>query len=208
MKRLVFTTALCAFAAPAIAQDDPIYAPCLLQFSALEEFGNASAYIAAMHDAGWIHVTDAPDRERAAAGLAVVHFAAAFLPSAFNTAGGAQNFVTRAGRAYQPSLPFIEVFARDGVTAAASETQFSPGQLTVQCTFAGSGLESMDDMLAQSGNTPFGLAMELAFVEVAEPEKTINLNVTAMRFVQDEATLAPLSVREGIRLTYTYELLQ
>lgn len=198
--------ALISLAAPALAQDDPIFAPCLQQFPAPEEFGDASGYIAAMQDAGWTHLTQAPDREPAAPGLAEISAAVIFFPSAFETVDSALDFVTRAGRSYRQAFQFNEVFSRDGVSAAVSAAQLSPGAITVECIFAGSSLVGMDDLLAQAADSPFGdLAVELVAVDVEEPEKTIRLNVTAVRFVEDEAVLAPLSVREGISLSYAYE---
>ncbi|WP_461428387.1 hypothetical protein [Gymnodinialimonas sp.] len=190
--------------APALAQDEAIYAPCLAQFAAPEEFGNVDPYISAMEAAGWAHVPQAALTVDVTAALAEYEAGSTSLPSQFGSARDAQAFAARAAEWYAQDVQFVQVFTRDGVSASLSAVEYEPGQMGVLCSFAGMEVPGADAMF-DADSVIDDLAVSIGAADVALPEKATRLTVTAIRFTGDAAVLAPLSVREGIGVSYRYE---
>lgn len=206
MKQLLLALILCAITAPAFAQDDPIYAPCLLQFPAPEEFLAMEDQIAAMEGAGWTHRTWDIMRNRAAPPLAEIEHVASTFPSAFRNAAEAQAFADRAMYIYEQSMEFVEVFTRDGVSASVTSAEFGTGVIGVRCTFAGLSVPDVAQIFAEDENSRDDLAFTMGWIEPSLPDNAIDLTVTALRFDGDEAVLAPLTGREGLMVSYDYQV--
>ncbi len=203
MKILASIALICAVSAPAVAQDALIYAPCLQQFPVPEELGELDDYIAAMEDAGWNHRTWSFTINRAAPPLLELAAAQRF-PSRFRTVLDAMSFVDQAHSNFGMTLDVSQVFARDGVSASVSSYEFEPGQVSVVCTFAGMDIPEFETMFADTLQINDEFAVALARHEPELPPNATLLTVTALRFTGPEALLDPLSMREGISISYRY----
>lgn len=204
MRNFLPSVVLCLFAAPVLAQDDAVYAPCLMHFAAPEEFADIPDYVSAMEDAGWTHRVGDIQRGLATPALANVETILRINPLRFRDASDVQAYVDRAMQRYQPTLGFVELFTRDGMSASITAAEVEPGMIAVLCTFAGPSVPDVARVFAQDQITDPGRAFTSGRIEPDLPEGATNFRMLAVRFEGDEATLAPLSAREGVLLAYNY----
>ncbi|MBY4894896.1 hypothetical protein KUL25_19225 [Rhodobacteraceae bacterium N5(2021)] len=189
-----------------MAQDDPIYAPCLMQFPAPSEFADMTDWIAAMEDAGWNHRTWEMMRTSAAPPLAEISIGSRFLPSPFRNAAEAQDFADRALTAFEPSMSVNEIFTRGDLSAAVSTVELDPGVISVLCTFAGPSVPDADAIFAIDERSMDEIGISMGFLEPDLPDNAVSLDVTAIRFNGSDTVLAPITGREGITVAFEYTL--
>ena len=202
MKHLVPLAACLALGAPASAQEDPIYAPCLDASRVTADFSDVQA-------AGWTHLTAAQRREQAAPPLAEVELAARSLPYSFLDVEEATEFAGQALATYLSTLGIHEIFTRDGQTASISADLDQPGRVTVRCVFAGMEVADVATIFASDVRASEDLAISFGSIpDPARPDGVQSLEITAIRFEGDEAVLAPLSVREAVIVTLVREVAQ
>lgn len=203
MTRLTLATALCILALPAMAQDEPIYAPCLMQFPAPAEFADASAYIDAMEAAGWTHRTWGMTRNRAAPALAEIA-GVVFLPSRFRNALEAQAYVDQAWGRYEGTMDLLEIFTRDGMSASVTAAELDPGVISVSCTFAGDSVPGVAALTAETTEVDAEFAVVVRRLEPETPDGGEEARGAVFRFQGPDEVLAPLSAREGLQMSFDY----
>ncbi|ABD53747.1 hypothetical protein [Jannaschia sp. CCS1] len=205
MRPIVFALAICTIAAPACAQDEPIYAPCVTRFPAPEEFGTGGAFTAALEAQGWVMQTSDAARLAAAAPLADIE-ALVFAPDAFADAADALDYASRAMTRYEPQMVFIEIFTRAGLSASLSAVELDPGYVTVRCTFAGPEVPSVKDFLDTDRVLADGSAARVRLIPQDTPDGVVTYSIVAFQFDGDDTTLAPITGREGLQTSFIYRV--
>lgn len=203
MTRFTLFAGFCVLAMPAVAQGDPIYAPCLQQFPAPDEFADASAYIDAMEEAGWTHRTWGMMRNRAAPPLAEVA-GVVFFPSRFRNAIEAQTYVDQARERFEGSMDLLEIFTRDGMSASLSAVELDPGVISVSCTFAGLSVPGVAALTAETSEADAEFAIVARPLDPDTSDDGGEARGSVFRFQGPDDVLAPLSAREGLQMSFEY----
>lgn len=203
MKYIALSAALCVAATPGLAQEEAIYAPCLEQFPAPEEYADASAYINSMEEAGWTHRTWDMMRNRAAPPLAEID-GTIYFPSRFRNVLDAQAYVDQAWERYEGLMHFYEIFTRDGMSAAVTAAETAPGVVRVSCTFAGVSVPGVAALTAETTEADAEFAIVVRPLNPETPDGGGEVNGTVFRFQGPEDVSAPLSAREGLQMSFEY----